>query len=109
MLLHNLLHHWIYHEYPRDLTSRLRLQVQDIYWDVSEVGRLNARRHESGNDYCRVIGDTLERIHVVPRDTLYAPENLELPVGCRRNLSSRKNFSEIWQFLFGVRRRLDFG
>ena len=54
--------------------------------DAREVGRLNARRHEAGEDYWRVIGETLERIHVVPRQDLHTPENHELPVDFRRIL-----------------------
>ena len=58
--------------------------------DAREVGRLNARRHEAGEDYWRVIGEALERIHVVPRQDLYTPENHELPVDFRRILPTRE-------------------
>ena len=46
----------------------------------ASVGRQNARLEESGNDFWRLRGLLLERVHQQPRTLLYDPENHVRPV-----------------------------
>ena len=79
---------------PPGLADSSSSSSSGLSWAASEVGRLIARRLETGNDFWRVIGDALERIHVVPSDTLQVPKHCELPVELRRILSSRMTLAQ---------------